>query len=1254
MNGDDERPAAGPFAEALARLAGEPAPEVVDDAIVAVPRLIPLLAPIDGDRLAAWLAGLLTLPRLQANADRLEWAVRLALGNGASGRAPRRRDLLDLLNAALPEARVQYRDDPVEDFFIAPVLTDWGEFRTFPGRWDGALTSTEDMISAFMMIPDWGGKRDVLAEVLNLLKLGDHVAERSRFARRELGDGAPWNAMDIPSEDRLRQLAARVKFRPQELAELGIEASSLAPFVLHDRDRPSLLSKRGGDTPLEMRPLIRSGDGVLLAQPGALTTAVRGRLVAAAAAAGLLDDLHRSLFLAQARRIDETGYVRLPPPRRRTDGVLLRESALELSPGRILHFVHVTSGFEGWPIAAFGSVVAMSETWQRAVRKTIDDITSWAETSHPGAEVLTLLIAGGWGGGRWYDLGERPNWNFVRISPEDVETLSVLEDAAPEDLFRLQKQLDKLRGLGFEIVETNGLMNMIAWWHRSGHVLLPDDALRVESPQTIIVPIEMVLAARREAADLLDARALPRPVGPHLRCVRSEPRPAAGAPRSTYVASGPLAARVLMGAAVGGDECWWLDLEDSAPTEATRETWKAAINWLGIVMPAVIGEAGPAPILAIAMRLAVEWPNELMFDEGAADPWDLRVSERDDVRGPLLTIGAGWHRATARATNDAEIALAATLLVLAASLRDEELDAAHAAEIALRVAGSRDLRFRHAVNADGALAILAGHGLLPAHRPIPASAGALLKCGSAFLVRPPDEPPRIEGKGPCLDFLQAFVDKHRRLMLESVAGFERGSLVFSALSRFQAAMNEQRRWRLAAAALRAVHGTEADREASMDVIVRANGTLRASSLLAEIAASHAVLDKGVVAGPMDLDDLEARVLMLFVVEDAMAAIRLDRARALLEISPVGEVLFERDFERRTLQYASTVRHEEERERDVASYAGKFDRQDDDPVIDDQLASAVETEFGGDMLALVDMSFAPASLAIADRSDVTVMRRSELVERLEGLEPFVGKSLSAVVARLTLPCRSGWWDLPPGTKAADFDIARFDRRWSLSARPIVAIDQSHDPLVMMAPGVVQRSVLFNLGGIASGNLQGEFWSSRAMKRYAGRMGGETGMGFNDEVADAVRGLGLRAEVGKSVPWCRQTAGTPALIALGDVDVLAVSVDGRRVWVVEAKELKLCRTLGEAARRLSEYRGLEHEGGKPDKMLRHLRRVAHLREHADDLRRTLGLALVPEVNGVLVVGAPQPMEQAPANLAPDAKVVRIVDLGSVPWDRGWPAG
>ena len=172
----------------------------------------------------------------------------------------------------------------------------------------------------------------------------------------------------------------------------------------------------------------------------------------------------------------------------------------------------------------------------------------------------------------------------------------------------------------------------------------------------------------------------------------------------------------------------------------------------------------------------------------------------------------------------------------------------------------------------------------------------------------------------------------------------------------------------------------------------------------------------------------------------------------------------------------------------------------------------------------------------------------------------------------------------------------------------------------------------------------------MQKFASRRGDEAGLAFNDELARELVLLGLEAHASAKVTWCLNHQGTDEVKRLGDVDVLVISPDRTRVWVIEAKDLKLCRTLGETARRLSEYQGKPKSNGKPDNLMKHLTRVAYVRKHAVDLQKRFGLAKIPSVSGMVVVGSPQPMETIAIPGGKDAVTIRKDDLASVQWNGG----
>lgn len=241
--------------------------------------------------------------------------------------------------------------------------------------------------------------------------------------------------------------------------------------------------------------------------------------------------------------------------------------------------------------------------------------------------------------------------------------------------------------------------------------------------------------------------------------------------------------------------------------------------------------------------------------------------------------------------------------------------------------------------------------------------------------------------------------------------------------------------------------------------------------------------------------------------------------------------------------------------------------------------------------------------------------------------------------------------PSGAAPGDFDLSKFDRRFSLIGRPVPALDTSDDPQLVLAAGAIERALFHNMSGALGWDLQNGFWQSPTMRKYASRQGAATGLAFNDRVAETLADLQLETWASAKPSWALNRRKTAEIEALGDVDVLVLCRRTNVVWVVEAKDLKLCRTLGEVARRLAEYRGHSDAKGRPDALLRHLRRVAYLQDHAIELIGRLRLAAAPRVCGVVLVKSPQPMSQVTIHPEADAKVVMLEDADTVPWADGW---
>ncbi len=202
----------------------------------------------------------------------------------------------------------------------------------------------------------------------------------------------------------------------------------------------------------------------------------------------------------------------------------------------------------------------------------------------------------------------------------------------------------------------------------------------------------------------------------------------------------------------------------------------------------------------------------------------------------------------------------------------------------------------------------------------------------------------------------------------------------------------------------------------------------------------------------------------------------------------------------------------------------------------------------------------------------------------------------MLKRLTLSSRNSWHDFSSGLTAADLDLGRFDRRCSLINRPFLALDMDDDPLLLVSPILVSDATMYALSGLRDGTLQNQFWTSDIAKSYVGKRAEEAGLAFEERVAERLRSLGLRAWTRVKLSWILNAKVEQTL---GDIDVLAVSTDSLRVWVIEAKDLRFCRTEAEVSARLSEYRGMDKapfsKASKPSSFESAMRLTStHLRE------------------------------------------------------------
>lgn len=1208
---------------------------------------------------ASTLAGLQTFPEYQAN-YRLEWATRLALALGTGSAIPKSPQLRTLLNDLLEKSRVNRLEDPLEDVMVSAVPTSRGEFLLLTGLWEKAAHHTESVVRAFEHLPDDDQKEAAIECVYALLLISNAVCQRSNLGPNAMGVSNPRKAMPLTGAGLLSDAKARVEFTWDELAEFGISKDWLIPFILQKAEFTALLGKALGDSALEFKPLVETQTGIAIVGPTNLSTAVRGYLINTAIAGGQGDALRRKLLLVHSEIIGTGSFTRITGQLSGfgSDGYC-REHIQQLCPGRYVHILQAIDHFGGWLQNAFCADNEVGNNlFGNALAQTILEAQTEIESKADFVDGVTFVFLSGWGSGHsfsWPRSGTLARWRVIFMEPEDAMFLGVCEDGKIEDVWRMDKQHELVASQGFHFQNANGLLNLFEWWRGTNYMFVPEHVLDAQPPTTIYFDSNLLLEARREGVEALGRRCLPTPKGNPLLVMRLDPKSHFSGRQPVYASMAEAKAGVLMAAVESERGIVWVQLmtdRDDPNSFDAHETWSALLAWAGRLLDPFLRHYNLQLHKPILIRFVVGFQK----DRDLQDMTDTEILETvsvgwDHVSGCIgLFAEPAWHIALQRKENIAEAVLTANFLSGVASATGAAIPPADLIDFAIQEIGSPFARWRHSFLAQRPIDMLKALGLVPRFRAIPKSAGALVKTGLGWRSWQRSNGYLIKGKADCRAFLD---DQHNWLLhslLTEVAKYDRDSLVGECLNAIQAAQGEGRGWQESALALQSIHGRQEDFDVSFNQGGMANAVIRAATMLVELAISESPISGGRSVGYFDFDELQAHAALLFKNADTIPALEGGWLKSEIRIAPTGDVLLDRSFEEESLQKSAESRHQSERD---AKSESQVNTDNDTGGITDPgeaLTSAIVAEFGVDDDLYLGFANALAIIAETVNASVFSMRRSELRMAVNGQDEQL-RDLAPLIDRYTLHCRAGWTATHVGAIARDYDLAKFDRRYSLIGRPIVAIDDDDDPLLMIAPGVVERSVFHNLGGALTGGLQNEFWSSREMQKFASKRGDETGLAFNDELAHTLITMGLEAHASAKLTWCLNHQGTDDVKRLGDVDVLVFSPDQTRVWVIEAKDLKMCRTLGETARRLSEYQGKPKSNGKPDNLMKHLARVDYIRKHAVDLQKRFHLQELPSVSGMVVVGSPQPMETITIPGGKDAITVRKEGLVAVPWNEGY---
>lgn len=1194
------------------------------------------------------LASLLTLPDYQSQCIRLEILVALAVAH-CRGRKKAHINELKRWFSQIGKSRCVIAEDPAEDVFVSLVQDDHGDYRLLEGVWEGAGFYTQRILDIVAAIPDETPFAQVKKTARALLTISDMVCGNAGLQRYQLGSDERHSELSPRKLPGRSSLISRVTITFAELDERGIIYSDIEPFLFRPQMKKELVEQYIERSYLDICPLIKQDDSCLtVALPTALSVAMRDYVIynilkGNTRKDGLVEIFDSMLAKNYKKLFFNTpllgGPSRAPIHWQKVGKHRFADFHSEIDEGYYISYHLFLPSVQIHAEGGFKSDYQLEDTLTEMLQKSIDNVLEHFEGENDFKGGLVVLVSCGWGKVSYPTKIAEPKhsrWRFLGMSVFDLLRLSWLGGMNPQYFWRIQDGLEVIEKAGVEIMNPNGILNLIGWvrqnhGHFVPHAELPDEEISPEQPIRLKPPLNLLREVRAEADQGYDRHRSLDNTGMRHDVQRVSPDPffISDSERRVYASMDDVRSGKLTSVYEGALHLW---LSVAAPKITQRgveyRLWEMANEWLHRIGTALDARA-EAATETLNLKVYVEFrdadlPKDVVEKPIPKDLIPLcTIETHSEPHACKAVFGVGFMSGFSIAENIAERLFVrniarAFLHLLGVKNADHE-----AGTIEAHVVQNNEARHFHVLQGQKFMDYV--QDTLPKRFIAIDSiddAAARIELGWRAVER--EQGNKIQGRKACTDFLGKVVEILLDEVMDSLATFDRLSTLKRLVANFEKASVKEEHWKRTSAAVLGLHGDNPETvERAVRQMSKFTGAGIASRILSEIALCTCPTEGGGELSSIEMSKLIARAALVVRIGGLSDAIHYNTIAPEIIISSLGDILFRDELGQFVVEPMLS-----------RMIGGKFvadaplqKKNYEAPEIVTDTLGKISAEFLD--IWKIEMGFeldearhiidALEHKGIKEHTAIFEITQSEYIQ-LVCSESVSEGAAARFLSQFTLTTRPQWKKPPKGFAAKDIYPWRFGRRLSFVTRPILQVDDSDDPLLLIAPAALRKGFAYVFDHTYRGRLEQSFFQTKEMRDIWWGKASE-GHSFNAEVARSLSDTGWQVRENIALPEIlNQSLGRD----YGDIDVLAWRADRNQVLVIECKDLSPARNYSEIAALLSDYQGVE-VNGKADKLKKHLDRISLLQGNQEKLQRFLKIQC-PEIVSCLVCSGVVPMQYA----------------------------